>query len=69
MYDWTLNAGYSGVTLNYEQGFSLSCNVGMTLLQQQLGDEKWLNFLTKFRFGYRTRFGIGDEAPGMVPVV
>lgn len=39
----------------------------MTLLQQQMGDEKWLNYLTKFRFGYPTRFGMGDEAPGMVP--
>ncbi|HEL1745761.1 TPA: penicillin-binding protein [Streptococcus suis] len=65
--DWTLNAGYSAVTLNYAQGFSLSSNVGMTLLQQQMGDEKWLNYLTKFRFGYPTRFGMGDEAPGMVP--
>ncbi|MEG3343751.1 penicillin-binding protein PBP2X [Streptococcus suis] len=66
--DWTLNAGYSAVTLNYAQGFSLSSNVGMTLLQQQMGDEKWLNYLAKFRFGYPTRFGMGDEAPGMVPV-
>nr|AQM37650.1 penicillin-binding protein 2X [Streptococcus suis] len=65
--DWTLNAGYSAVTLNYAQGFSLSSNVGMTLLQQQMGDEKWLNYLAKFRFGYPTRFGMGDEAPGMVP--
>ncbi|HFU4054268.1 TPA: penicillin-binding protein PBP2X [Streptococcus suis] len=65
--DWTLNAGYSAVTLNYAQGFSLSSNVGMTLLQQQMGDEKWLNYLTKFRFGYPTRFGMGDEAPGLVP--
>ncbi|HEM4899937.1 TPA: penicillin-binding protein 2, partial [Streptococcus suis] len=61
--DWTLNAGYSAVTLNYAQGFSLSSNVGMTLLQQQMGDEKWLNYLTKFRFGYPTRFGMGNEAP------
>ncbi|HEM3555108.1 TPA: penicillin-binding protein [Streptococcus suis] len=65
--DWTLNAGMSAVTLNYAQGFSLSSNVGMTLLQQQMGDEKWLNYLTKFRFGYPTRFGMGDEAPGLLP--
>ncbi len=65
--DWTLNAGMSAVTLNYAQGFSLSSNVGMILLQQQMGDEKWLNYLTKFRFGYPTRFGMGDEAPGLVP--
>ena len=65
--DWTLNDGQSAVTLNFAQGFSLSSNVGMTLLQQQMGDEKWLNYLTKFRFGYPTRFGLGDEAPGVVP--
>lgn len=65
--DWTLNAGYSAVTLNYAQGFSLSSNVGMTLLQQKMGDEKWLNYLSKFRFGYPTRFGMGDEAPGVLP--
>lgn len=65
--DWTLNAGYSAVTLNFAQGFSLSSNVGMTLLQQKMGDEKWLNYLTKFRYGYPTRFGMGDEAPGLIP--
>ncbi|MGU8023446.1 penicillin-binding protein PBP2X [Streptococcus suis] len=65
--DWTLNAGQSAVTLNFAQGFSLSSNVGMTLLQQEMGDEKWLNYLTKFRYGYPTRFGMGDEEPGLVP--
>ncbi|MDG4506805.1 penicillin-binding protein PBP2X [Streptococcus suis] len=65
--DWTLNAGQSAVTLNFAQGFSLSSNVGMTLLQQEMGDEKWLNYLAKFRYGSPTRFGMGDEAPGMVP--
>lgn len=65
--DWTLNAGQSAVTLNFAQGFSLSSNVGTTLLQQEMGDEKWLNYLAKFRYGYPTRFGMGDEAPGLVP--
>lgn len=65
--DWTVNDGKEAVTLNFAQGFSLSSNVGMTLLQQEMGDEKWLNYLTKFRYGYPTRFGMGDEAPGLVP--
>lgn len=65
--DWTVNDGQDAVTLNFAQGFSLSSNVGMTLLEQQMGDEKWLNYLTKFRFGYPTRFGMGDEAAGMIP--
>ncbi len=65
--DWTLNAGGSAVTLNFAQGFSLSSNVGMTILQQTMGDEKWLNYMSKFRFGYPTRFGMGGEAHGLVP--
>ncbi|WP_269088294.1 penicillin-binding transpeptidase domain-containing protein, partial [Streptococcus suis] len=32
-----------------------------------MGDEKWRNYLAKFRYGYPTRFGMGDEAPGLVP--
>lgn len=65
--DWTVNDGKEAVTLNFAQGFSLSSNVGMTLLQQEMGDEKWLNYLARFRYGYPTRFGMGDEAPGLVP--
>lgn len=65
--DWTVNAGKEAVTLNFAQGFSLSSNVGVTLLEQEMGDEKWLNYLTKFRYGYPTRFGMGDEEPGLVP--
>lgn len=65
--DWTVNSGMSAVTLNYAQGFSLSSNVGMTRLQQAMGDEKWLNYLNKFRFGYPTRFGMVDEDGGLVP--
>lgn len=65
--DWTVNAGRDPVTLSFANGFSLSSNVGMTMLQQQMGDEKWLNYLTKFRFGYPTRFGMTDESPGILP--
>lgn len=65
--DWTVNEGQEAVTLNFAQGFSLSSNVGVTLLEQEMGDEKWLNYLTKFRYGYPTRFGMGDEEPGLVP--
>ncbi|HFI0119610.1 TPA: penicillin-binding protein PBP2X [Streptococcus suis] len=64
--DWTLNAGEEAVTLNFAQGFAMSSNVGMTMLQQKMGDETWLNYLAKFRFGYPTRFGLGGEVPGLV---
>lgn len=65
--DWTINAGKDPVQLNFAQGFALSSNVGMTMLEQQMGDEKWLNYLSKFRFGYPTRFGMGDENAGLLP--
>lgn len=65
--DWTVNEGQDPVTLTYAQGFALSSNVGMTRLQQTMGDEKWLNYLTKFRFGYPTRFGMDAEEAGMLP--
>ena len=39
----------------------------MTLFHTKMGDEKWLNYLTKFRYGYPTRFVWGDEAPGLLP--
>ncbi len=65
--DWTVNEGQDPVTLTYAQGFALSSNVGMTRLQQTMGDEKWLNYLTKFRFGYPTRFGMEAEEAGMLP--
>lgn len=64
--DWTLNAGEEAVTLNFAQAFALSSNVGMTMLQQKMGDEAWLDYLAKFRFGYPTRFGLGGEVSGLV---
>lgn len=66
--DWTINTGTRPAEyLSYAQGFSMSSNVGMTRLQQTLGDDKWLNYLSKFRFGYPTRFGMQDENGGALP--
>ncbi|TCD46020.1 penicillin-binding protein [Streptococcus sp. X16XC17] len=66
--DWGINSGARDAEyLNYAQGFALSSNIGMTRLEQSMGDDKWLNYLSKFRFGYPTRFGMMDEAGGMLP--
>ena len=64
--DWTVNEGLSPQTLTFAQGFSLSSNVGMTLLEEKMGNSKWSNYLQKFRFGYPTRFGLDDETAGMI---
>lgn len=60
--DWTINEGRDPQTLTFANGFALSSNVGMTMLEQRMGDTKWLNYLSKFRFGYPTRFGMNGEA-------
>lgn len=65
--DWTVNEGKDAEGMTFAQGFSLSSNVGMTMLQQRIGDQKWLNYLQKFKFGYPTRFGMKDEASGSLP--
>lgn len=65
--DWSINAGYEPRYLTYAQGFAFSSNVGMTGLEQMMGDAKWRDYLSKFRFGFPTRFGMGNEAWGSLP--
>ncbi|MTB64343.1 PASTA domain-containing protein [Streptococcus sp. zg-86] len=67
--DWDVNAEeiFAPMTLTYAQGFALSSNVGMTILEQKMGDERWLDYLSKFRFGYPTRFGMSGEEAGLLP--
>ncbi|MBF0819390.1 penicillin-binding protein PBP2X [Streptococcus acidominimus] len=67
--DWDVNAGdiFAPMTLTYAQGFALSSNVGMTILEQKMGDERWLNYLERFRFGFPTRFGMEGEESGILP--
>ncbi|WP_373822904.1 penicillin-binding protein PBP2X [Streptococcus ferus] len=66
--DWDVNEGLTtGQYLTYAQGFAHSSNVGMTYLEQKMGNETWLNYLNKFRFGFPTRFGMGSEASGLLP--
>ncbi|KHD45472.1 penicillin-binding protein PBP2X [Streptococcus hongkongensis] len=66
--DWSINEGIStGQYMTYAQGFAYSSNVGMTKLEQKMGGKTWLDYLSKFKFGFPTRFGIGDEESGIFP--
>lgn len=66
--DWDVNAGLSaGSIMTYLQGFAHSSNVGMTLLQQKMGDATWLDYLNRFKFGIPTRFGMSNEYGGQLP--
>lgn len=66
--DWKINMGLSdGEYLNIAQGFAMSSNIAMVMLEKQMTDETWLNYLIKYRFGLPTRFGMGDEVGGNLP--
>ena len=66
--DWEVNMGRStGQTLTYAQGFAFSSNVGMARLEQKMGGDKWLDYLSRFKFGLPTRFGMGNEDFGSLP--
>ena len=66
--DWDVNEGLtSGGTMTFSQGFAHSSNVGMTLLEQKMGDVTWLDYLNRFKFGLPTRFGFTDEYAGQLP--
>ena len=66
--DWDVNDGLTtGGMMTFLQGFAHSSNVGMTLLQQKMGDATWLEYLNRFKFGVPTRFGLTDEYSGQLP--
>lgn len=66
--DWDVNEGLSGGgMMTFSQGFAHSSNVGMTLLEQKMGDATWLDYLNRFKFGVSTRFGLTDEYAGQLP--
>ena len=68
--DWDVNEGLTGGRMmTFSQGFALSSNVGMTLLEQKMGDATWLDYLNRFKFGVPTRFGLTDEYAGQLPAV
>ena len=66
--DWDVNMGLSeGRYMNIAQSFAYSSNIGMTKLEQKMGNNVWMNYLTLFKFGLPTRFGMGDESFGSLP--
>lgn len=66
--DWEINMGLSeGRYMNIAQAFAYSSNIGMTKLEQKMGNNVWMNYLTLFKFGLSTRFGMGDESFGGLP--
>ena len=66
--DWEINMGLSeGRYMNIAQGFAYSSNIGMTKLEQKMGNNVWMNYLHRFKFGLPTRFGMGDEGFGSLP--
>ena len=66
--DWDVNMGLSeGRYMNIAQGFAYSSNIGMTKLEQKMGNNVWMNYLKLFKFGLSTRFGMGDESFGGLP--
>ena len=66
--DWDVNDGLSsGGMMTFSQGFAHSSNVGMTILEQKMGDATWLDYLNRFKFGVPTRFGMTDEYAGQLP--
>ena len=66
--DWDVNDGLTtGGMMTFSQGFAHSSNVGMSLLEQKMGDTTWLDYLNRFKFGVPTRFGLTDEYAGQLP--
>ena len=66
--DWDVNDGLTtGRMMTFSQGFAHSSNVGMSLLEQKMGDATWLDYLNRFKFGVPTRFGLTDEYSGQLP--
>ena len=50
-----------GRYMNIAQGFAYSSNIGMTKLEQKMGNNVWMNYLKLFKFGLPTRFGMGTK--------
>lgn len=66
--DWGINMGLTdGRYMNIAQSFAYSSNIGMTKLEQKMGNNVWMNYLHRFKFGLPTRFGMGDESFGSLP--
>jgi len=61
--DWN-NTGWGEIT--YDVGFTYSSNVAATMLVQQIGKEKLLDYYTKLGFGKKTDLELYGELEGKV---
>ncbi|OFI47749.1 hypothetical protein BG262_08610 [Floricoccus penangensis] len=67
IHDWDVSINPNGRTMTFPQGFALSSNIGMTILEKKMGDKVWRNYLERFKFGTRTNMGAGTEEAGQFP--
>ena len=65
--DWSINDGKNAQTMTYAQGFAFSSNVGMTKIEQEMGNSVWQRYLENYRFGEATNFGMSEESSGSLP--
>lgn len=54
-------------TLTFRQALSYSSNVGMLTLEKMMGNEKWMEYLKRFKFGESTDSGLLNESSGSLP--
>lgn len=54
-------------TLNFQQAFTWSSNVGMIKLEQAMGKDTWRSYLEAFHFGASTNSGLLGESNGQLP--
>ncbi|WEV44617.1 penicillin-binding transpeptidase domain-containing protein [Streptococcaceae bacterium ESL0687] len=67
IHDWDYASNPKGKTMTFAQGFSYSSNIGLTLLEQKLGESTWRDYLKRFKFGTSTYMGVGHENAGQFP--
>lgn len=67
IHDWDVSIYPNGRTMTFPQGFALSSNIGMSILEKKMGDKVWRDYLKRFKFGTRTNMGAGTEEAGQFP--
>ncbi|MDR0297830.1 MAG: penicillin-binding protein [Streptococcaceae bacterium] len=68
--DWDINEYNNYMlpsTVTAAQGFAMSSNTVMSQVEMQMGNTIWNNYLNRFDFGRRVRFGLGYETTGSLP--
>lgn len=71
-WDWNEHGHFTlPSSVTFAQGFEMSSNVGMSKIEMNMGNPTWDDYLNRFRFGVRTRLGMGvpgvEEGTGALP--